>query len=460
MARVDMSPARQAICKRHKRRRRMARRHLHKARRQQHREFIAAETARLARCAAVAKWTEEEKKREQQRTLTPQSPRKTLVKFANDVFVTEIPAHVGDRLPKPVTSPVGVSIADAPALRFRDRVQTVKFVTINDDWSDQSDDDERDPEFVPKSLAGDDALGGTPHSSQRIQPLRQSVKGVLSRARAHGESAADGIPPFKNGCTSKNHTQRTSSNALADASSSKSTSNAIKCSPRKTGDSSKKLSPKDRPVASKKSSERSKSDLPPAPTSSLTSNLHPGSHQISQLSSKPASLVKSTPVHNSTPPENRKKKKRKLNHHADILPPSLPSSDATSRSKFNTYINGHATATTHASGPSLEHENGSFAKDATLSSKQDSDKEEIDNMFVDLVKLRAVKKTADSSKLGASVKQNEAVGKAENGKTRKVGGGPTKYTEDGLRIVTYEEMAADQPKGLNGPCPFDCSCCL
>mmetsp|Transcript_9323 Transcript_9323/g.28091 ORF Transcript_9323/g.28091 Transcript_9323/m.28091 type:complete len:205 (+) Transcript_9323:116-730(+) len=38
--------------------------------------------------------------------------------------------------------------------------------------------------------------------------------------------------------------------------------------------------------------------------------------------------------------------------------------------------------------------------------------------------------------------------------------GEIRYTEDGLRIYTYEELMRDQPEGLNGPCPFDCNCCF
>lgn len=37
-----------------------------------------------------------------------------------------------------------------------------------------------------------------------------------------------------------------------------------------------------------------------------------------------------------------------------------------------------------------------------------------------------------------------------------------RYTDDGLRIYTEEDIANDptQPTGLNGACPFDCGCCF
>jgi hypothetical protein len=33
-------------------------------------------------------------------------------------------------------------------------------------------------------------------------------------------------------------------------------------------------------------------------------------------------------------------------------------------------------------------------------------------------------------------------------------------TEEGYRVFSLEELATDQPEGLNGPCPFDCNCCF
>lgn len=39
-------------------------------------------------------------------------------------------------------------------------------------------------------------------------------------------------------------------------------------------------------------------------------------------------------------------------------------------------------------------------------------------------------------------------------------GEQVRFTDDGLRIYTYEEIMRDQPPNLNGPCPFECSCCF
>lgn len=103
--------------------------------------------------------------------------------------------------------------------------------------------------------------------------------------------------------------------------------------------------------------------------------------------------------------------------------------------------------------------------------KSDNEATDLDDMFGDLVKRKAAKR-ADVEK---KMKEVEAMGNNEkglkggdevnsakgkkNGKT-KAKRSATRLTEDGLRILTYDDIAADQPPGLNGDCPFDCSCCF
>jgi Eukaryotic protein of unknown function (DUF1764) len=42
-----------------------------------------------------------------------------------------------------------------------------------------------------------------------------------------------------------------------------------------------------------------------------------------------------------------------------------------------------------------------------------------------------------------------------------VRGGRQRYTEDGLRILTEDDIKAENASSaLNGECPFDCSCCF
>jgi hypothetical protein len=38
--------------------------------------------------------------------------------------------------------------------------------------------------------------------------------------------------------------------------------------------------------------------------------------------------------------------------------------------------------------------------------------------------------------------------------------GSQRYTKDGLRILTEDDIKAENTQDLNGECPFDCSCCF
>lgn len=461
MVRVDMNPARRAISKRHKRRRRIARRRLQKARRQQHQELAAAEAARQARCAAIAKWTEEENKRERRHAPVSPPSRKPLVKFADDVFVTEIPNNNADRLPKPVTSPIGVSIADAPALRFRDRLQTVKFLTVNDEWGDQSDDEENDPEFLPESLLDDASPNPTSISPQGIQPSRLPAKQVSAKAAAqHGNLATTTASLENPNTTTDDHARPVPSISPVNASPTKSTAIASKSPRPKSEDSPETLPSQGKPIASKRSLKRIKPS--PSPVSAPSpSQSRSARHESFHSSSKLLSPVESTVRDDSAIPVSRNKKKRRITHRVDAsFTPSSSLHAASPKEKRPFPANGHATAVPHASDPRLAHGNGSLAKDVMRSSAGDSDEEEIDNMFVDLVKHRAAKRAAQSFKTADSERLNKVAHETENGRAKKVVNRPTRYTEDGLRIVTFEELAADQPKGLGGPCPFECSCCF
>lgn len=104
--------------------------------------------------------------------------------------------------------------------------------------------------------------------------------------------------------------------------------------------------------------------------------------------------------------------------------------------------------------------------DAQKASSSDSeDEEELDNLFGDLVKQRAARKAKQLEQQEKEQQEKEqqekrSPKKVKNGATGKHRSSPARYTKDGLRILTYDDIAADQPKGLNGACPFDCSCCF
>lgn len=105
-----------------------------------------------------------------------------------------------------------------------------------------------------------------------------------------------------------------------------------------------------------------------------------------------------------------------------------------------------------------EDSDGSHADDG---GDDDSD---IDDLFANLVKKKAQsrKSVAKAAKTGIGGDRGQTVDSEDNatpngGKGKK---GRRHYTQEGFRIMSIDEMKADQPKGLNGECPFDCSCCF
>lgn len=89
----------------------------------------------------------------------------------------------------------------------------------------------------------------------------------------------------------------------------------------------------------------------------------------------------------------------------------------------------------------------------------DDDDMDLDDIFADVSSRKAKKAKALENK---QVAKNGVNKKSKDGspevKVARKGG--RRYTEEGYRIMTMEEIAADQPKGLKGECPFDCSCCF
>lgn len=107
--------------------------------------------------------------------------------------------------------------------------------------------------------------------------------------------------------------------------------------------------------------------------------------------------------------------------------------------------------------------NGAPVKDAKLSEaavsvekkSNDTDAEgmsDLDALFAGLSKKKAANKKSPQEK---QLKKKGASPLSKHG-----AGGGIKYTDDGLRVYTMDEIAADQPKELSGPCPFECSCCF
>lgn len=104
-------------------------------------------------------------------------------------------------------------------------------------------------------------------------------------------------------------------------------------------------------------------------------------------------------------------------------------------------------------------ENNSRMNGTADSSSDDDDGVDLDSIFAKVSKRKAQK-----SKIleNGQIEKNGIKYKTKDGsydiKASRKGG--RRYTEEGYRIMTMDEIAADQPKGLHGECPFDCSCCF
>lgn len=138
-------------------------------------------------------------------------------------------------------------------------------------------------------------------------------------------------------------------------------------------------------------------------------------------------------------PQSFRKKMRKLSPSKGSPTTTSPGNDSSAADKPERPANGHA---------------------SSPRAPRDGDEEEIDSLFGDLVKHRAAKKARIAWQAAKEQQAGGSPKPVKNGNTKKQRDFPARYTEDGLRIVTYDEMAADQPKGLKGACPFDCSCCF
>lgn len=444
MVRVDMNPTRQVISKRRLRRRRNAARRVARLKRIQQREILAAEAARQARCVAVAKWTEAEKQRDREQAHTPpdQPHRKPVVRFSPDVMITKIPHDVAQQLPEPVSSPMASPAPVGAPTGGGGPSRPAKFVTVGEDWSDEdSGDEEGDPEFL--LVEGDDHVDS--EVQRRIRPVRVGTV-LFDQLDDIEESLAKPTSRFH----PDDNRAWASGHGNMDSEHSK----------RKPHDSSRKLTGgQDRcgdPGPRKEINLNSTAELN-APHA--RSGIEGSASTASGKNATSAAVDHNDDTSDvSTGSPDSRKKKRKLNQRNGAASPS--SSQSTAGSSLGKMCklssNGHLA---HASNASLANGNSS-GRSNSAADHADEEEEEIDNLFDGLVKQKAARKAARATVLEAEG------GKAGDGEEGKVEGlrrgketGP-RYTEDGLRIVTYGEIAADQPKGLNGPCPFDCSCCF
>lgn len=422
MVTVDMSPARDKISKRKRRMRRAGRVRMQRARRAHIKELQSLEKARRAREQSKQRWADEEERLRRQRARknngddTPMK-KKPSVRFAGQVMVTEIPLAADQSLPKPLSSPIGVPLSEKDSDDDGDDVEDfpsstpIPFALLTEDTF--ADDDDSDPEFTPDhDLLIDTAAMKIKRPRRRIVAKRLSDSfddpQAQSRAKILQSDNLDKRKRIKNGTA--NFEPPTASAALDSSSSPQSPSNP-KTSPTKNNDSNTQ------PV--------------------LDPDVGTGR-------------------------KSRKKRKRMHDNALTKTEPSAktqrvrPAKEALTDAKTNGHSVQHkegSTETTSSDRP----ENGLDRR--RKGTDNDGD---LDDMFGDMVKQRAVNKAAKERRIKSARAATEKTGSPRKSKDKYKQGptGPARYTEDGLRIVSYDELAADQPSGLKGECPFDCSCCF
>lgn len=84
--------------------------------------------------------------------------------------------------------------------------------------------------------------------------------------------------------------------------------------------------------------------------------------------------------------------------------------------------------------------------------------EELEDLFSGLKKSKAKQREAVAAAKSVDASKQKVKNGVPASMLKKKLNGP-RFTEEGLRVYTYDEIAEDQPSGLNGPCPFECSCC-
>lgn len=476
MVTVDMSKTRLRISKRKRRIRRLQRRRIQKAQREQQAQLLAAGKAKESRDRAIQNWIEEEKRLARQRETSSHSPstpkRKLRVRFAENVSVTEIPTKPQHKLPKPISSPIGVRLArddennESPYRHLVRNPTTMRFALFS---SDEKDDESNDPDFVP----GTEDAGEEEEDEEEPNPLPITT----SKRRMTA------VPvPLR-----KSTTLRSQKTLQGNASNSS----------QKPADQYKsRMSP----ITGKSKTIRAKTTVktgPPEQCEPCVVDAPPnGLSQGSGRKRKHHALNSHKPINTSSfrtssPSSENRKSFTQLNV-IDVAP-NTPDSSRTRKNKRRRLVNGQYTNAgpnklkltersdtdlvqniTSASEPLSGDETKCFkpksppgldkcGEEDGICRNSDRDDSEIDALFGELVRQKAQKKL----ERGKGGNSREESGKSSRKQVNNTGmngsrerKGPTRYTEEGFRIMTYDEIKADQPSGLNGDCPFDCSCCF
>ena len=463
-----MGPTRDQITKRARRRRREARRSMKRARL---REEANAAAAILARQKAIQTWEEEEERleslRKQQSSSKSISSR--IIRFSDQVQVTTIPTESNNSLPPPISSPIGLAlmprISDSdteedddqqhilsqnsnslPSPNAQGIVLDAFRKLIAGDFADDEDDDE-DPEFKPP-LQLDEPDQSQSISIRRGRPKRDIVKSLASAFDS--SSPNDKLLGKRCRSQSQDNHQQKQEDKHQETNNKLHKPNSQTILQNGHVDEKSIKSPKKKRKISNSLHSPTSTSIPDShtiniPTDNADEQLHdPPSPDIETTSQNPKKEDLLNNKKNNPSDVNKSiQKKRKKKKNKSSVPP-----------KEDQSINGQ----TGEDKPSP-----SSSSSSSQSSSEDANAE-LDSMFENMTKKRAILKAEQAAKATKLEKQqsNEQRNKdkkSPNGK-KKNAQGPSRYTNDGLRILSYDEIAADQPKGLNGNCPFDCSCCF
>ena len=164
----------------------------------------------------------------------------------------------------------------------------------------------------------------------------------------------------------------------------------------------------------------------------------------------------------------KKDKKRRRRHSIDVCPPTTTANGDID--KETEPPKGKKRRKRRSLSPQRKQEiqeiekqtNGSVEEDkkkktntkSEFSNGQDKNLEDIFSNYSKNKKRKRESTSPESPKAMKMKKNSQGTGS--------IGARPPRYTNEGFRIYTEQELVADQPAGLgnlNGPCPFDCSCC-
>jgi hypothetical protein len=395
----------------------------------------------LARAArrrkdAVRAWHREERRREQASVAAakkppsvqgkPSSPTdksvgcERRVSFSNTLLVTNIPVDFEEQLPQPVQSPLhSAAQADDKAV-------------VGDSHEDEET-DEDDPDFDPRAIA----------FAQRWARLRPANHAnVLDQDAASDTSDDSDSMEFSEDSDGDSDKSEDSDDSTDSISSSRDELRRSGMDPGKN--------PKDR----LEGNDRSKGER--------------GSNRDRAASGQDESVPKSSvkPVASECQPNGDDGNDHMCQPDA-IAPlpkrprPGLPKAKRSIDKLVKASADNSASSTaqgtpckTLSNGLAAEHGRVTPVETAPggSASQEPNIGEEIDSMFAG--KCKKLKTLTEASPLSDTKLTIQRGGKT-GGKHRS----SPRYTEDGLRILTYDDIKAENTQELTGDCPFDCSCC-